>query len=48
VELREVTTGIRVGDETQILTGLGAGDQVVIDGQLRLSRGAKVEIKVEK
>ena len=45
VERRVVTLGPRVGDETAILSGLAAGDLVVIDGQLRLTNGSKVEVK---
>jgi multidrug efflux system membrane fusion protein len=45
VERRVVALGPRVGDETAILSGLAAGDRVVIDGQLRLTHGAKVEVK---
>ena len=45
VERRVVTLGPRVGEETAILSGLAAGDLVVIDGQLRLTNGSKVEVK---
>lgn len=44
-ELRAVTAGPRVGEETAILKGLAAGERVVIDGQLRLTNGARVEVK---
>ncbi len=44
-ELREVTVGFRVGDDVVIEKGLNGGEIVVIDGQLRLTPGAKVEIK---
>lgn len=44
-EMREVTAGIRFGDYVVIEKGLNIGDNVVIDGQLRLTPGAKVEIK---
>ncbi|HEU5081241.1 MAG TPA: efflux RND transporter periplasmic adaptor subunit [Opitutaceae bacterium] len=44
VELREVKTGRPFGTRT-VVSGVNAGDVVVTDGQLRLSPGAKVEIK---
>lgn len=42
---RPVTTGRTVGNETIVTSGLQPGETVVVDGQLRLSPGAKVEIK---
>jgi len=45
VELRPVTPGITVNDLTVIEKGVDAGQTVVTDGQLRLSPGAKVNIK---
>lgn len=44
-QLRPVTTGRTVGNETIVTSGLRPGETVVVDGQLRLSPGAKVEIK---
>lgn len=44
-EMREVTTGLKFGDDVTIEKGLNPGDTVVIDGQLRLTPGARVEIK---
>ncbi|GAB5046500.1 efflux RND transporter periplasmic adaptor subunit [Thermodesulfovibrio sp. TK110] len=44
-EMREVTPGLRIGDDVTIEKGLTPGETVVIDGQLRLTPGAKVEIK---
>ena len=44
-ELRPVTLGPRVAEETAIRTGLVVGDRVVIDGQMRLTSGAKVEVR---
>lgn len=44
-ELREVIPGIRFGDDIVIEKGLTSGEIVVVDGQLRLVPGAKVEIK---
>ncbi|MDH4028478.1 MAG: efflux RND transporter periplasmic adaptor subunit [Nitrospirota bacterium] len=44
-ELRPVTTGISYEDLTVIEKGLLPGEQIVMDGQMRLFPGAKVEIK---
>ena len=48
VEMRPVTAGQTVGDDTVILTGLQPGEQVVTEGQMRLTPGAKVTIKKAK
>jgi len=45
VEMRPVKTGIPFGGDTVVETGLGAGETVVTDGQLRLAPGMKVTIK---
>ena len=42
---QQVKVGWNVGDETVIASGLQAGQRVVTDGQLRLTPGAKVDIK---
>lgn len=42
VELRPVTLGFSVGDESVIETGLTVGETVVTEGQLRLAPGVKV------
>ncbi len=47
VASRSVKTGITFADETVIEQGLGAGDTVVTDGQLRLVPGATVDVKKE-
>ena len=44
-DLRIVTPGRSYGDWTIIEQGVAAGEKVVIDGQLRLVPGVKVEIK---
>ncbi len=44
-EMREVTQGLRFGDDVTIEKGLNNGEIVVVDGQLKLMPGAKVEIK---
>jgi len=45
VESRPVTVARTVGLESVIAKGVARGERVVTDGQLRLSPGAKVEIK---
>jgi multidrug efflux system membrane fusion protein len=45
VESRPVTVGRESGAETVIAQGLASGDTVVIDGQLRLFPGARVEAR---
>jgi multidrug efflux system membrane fusion protein len=40
-----VKIGWTVGEETVIASGLQPGQRVVTDGQLRLTPGAKVDIK---
>ena len=45
VESRPVAVGNAIDDETVIEKGLGPGEQVVTDGQLRLTPNVKVEIK---
>jgi multidrug efflux system membrane fusion protein len=44
-ELRPVVTGSIVSGKTVIVSGLQPGEQVVIDGQMRVVPGGKVEIK---
>lgn len=41
-EMRVVTTGIRYDDSIQILTGVAAGERVVVKGQLMLYPGAMI------
>ena len=48
VESRPVVVDREVGAETVVQEGLKPGEQVVTDGQLRLSPGAKVEIQTPK
>jgi len=45
VEQRRVATGRTVDGETVIRDGLKQGEQVVIDGQLRLTDGARIQLK---
>lgn len=44
-QLHLVKTGKRVGDEIEILSGLGAGETIVISGAEQLSDGQPVEAK---
>ena len=42
VEVRNVTVERQQGEETVIAQGIAAGEEVVTDGQLRLTAGARV------
>jgi multidrug efflux system membrane fusion protein len=44
VELRLVRVDRTVGNRTVVASGLGAGERVVVDGQLRLNNGTRVTI----
>lgn len=48
VEMRQVTASMATGEDTVIEKGVGAGETVVTDGQLRLTPGALVESKVKQ
>ena len=48
VESRRVEPGRRLERETIVAKGLAAGERIVIDGQLRLVPGSKVDIKAAK
>ncbi len=48
VEERTITTSITYQGGTVVTTGLSAGETVVTDGQLRLTPGAKVDVKSSK
>lgn len=43
-ELRQVETGLTLGDYAEVLTGLNEGESVVVEGQYTLSDGRKVEV----
>jgi multidrug efflux system membrane fusion protein len=45
VEARPVVPGASDGRDVVITSGLAAGERVVVDGQLRLAPGARVEVK---
>jgi multidrug efflux system membrane fusion protein len=47
-EVRPVTVGATIGQETIIVKGVEPGETVVTDGQLRLLPGAKVEFKKQE
>jgi RND family efflux transporter MFP subunit len=42
---RMVTTGVRVGDHVEILSGLSAGEQVIVRPPQSLSDGARIEVR---
>jgi len=48
VSVRPVTIARDNGDQAVIQKGLSAGEQIVVDGQLRLTNGTKVEIRTAK
>jgi multidrug efflux system membrane fusion protein len=45
VELRLVRTSRAVGNRTVIAEGLSAGERLVVDGQLRLANGSRVNVQ---
>ncbi|MBQ1938471.1 MAG: efflux RND transporter periplasmic adaptor subunit, partial [Bacteroidales bacterium] len=45
VTFQKVTLGVREGSEYEVLSGLKEGDKVVVEGQIRLQDGVKVELK---
>lgn len=47
VQTRPVKTSLILADETVIEEGVKAGESVVTDGHMRLTRGAKVEVKTK-
>jgi multidrug efflux system membrane fusion protein len=44
VEMRKIVLDRTMGDEAVIASGLGAGETVITDGQLRVTPGTKVQI----
>ncbi len=44
-EVREVVVDRQVGDQTVVAKGVAAGERVVVDGQLRLAPGVKVNVR---
>ena len=44
-QLRLVKTGKRLGDEWEVVSGLNAGESIVVDGAASLSDGQPVEVK---
>lgn len=47
-QIRHVEVGNWQGDNWFVLSGLNNGDQVVVDGLMRLSKGMKVSIKADQ
>jgi len=47
VEQRNVKLGLAMGDDRQVLSGLTAGDSVVLDPPDTLADGAKVRMAAE-
>ena len=45
VELRLVKPDRTVADKTVVANGIAAGEQVVVDGQLRLGNGTRVNVQ---
>jgi membrane fusion protein, multidrug efflux system len=45
VEAQPVTVDRTIGEESVIAQGLSRGDRIVVDGQLRLVKGSKVELQ---
>jgi multidrug efflux system membrane fusion protein len=45
--MRPITVGRALGDLTTVDKGVERGEQVVIDGQSRLTPNARVDVKVE-
>jgi multidrug efflux system membrane fusion protein len=45
VEMRPVTTGQSVDGFTAVLSGVTAGETVVVDGQARIAPGTPIEAK---
>jgi membrane fusion protein (multidrug efflux system) len=44
-QLHLVKVGTQIGNEVEVLTGLDAGDAVVIDGAAQLTDGQPTEVK---
>ena len=44
VELRPIQTGVVVGDKTEVLKGVKAGERVVVEGRIGLQSGIQVEV----
>jgi hypothetical protein len=42
--MRKIVLDRTIGDEAVIASGLGAGETVITDGQLRVTPGTKVQI----
>lgn len=47
VSVRNVKTGTTQGDDTEIVSGLKAGERIVVDGADKLREGAKVDVALQ-
>ena len=45
VEIRDVKVSREAGDRSVVSAGLNEGEQVVVDGQIRLANGTRVDVK---
>ena len=45
VSFRRVELGVRMGNEYEVLSGVKDGEKVVVEGQLRIKDGVRVEVK---
>lgn len=45
VSVRPITLGVAQGEQVEVVSGLSAGDQVVVDGADKLRAGAKVTVR---
>jgi hypothetical protein len=44
VRMIDIDEGIRVDDQIEILSGISAGDEIVVKGQTLLDNGSKVNV----
>jgi multidrug efflux system membrane fusion protein len=47
VTVRDITTGITEGDQSQVLSGLQPGDEIVLTGVDKLNEGSKVTVQLQ-
>jgi multidrug efflux pump subunit AcrA (membrane-fusion protein) len=45
VERRAIRAGLETGDQVEVLSGLNAGDRVVVEGPPTLKDGDKVKVQ---
>lgn len=46
VEIREITSGVAEGDQTEITSGVRPGEKIVIDGIDKLQQGTRVNVQM--